>query len=53
MSAAAPDEDFEWKREITELWTLKMKDSDYLQKLVVSMPKRLTKHLSPVFVTKE
>ncbi len=31
----------EWKREITELWTLSMWDSDYLQKLVASMPKRL------------
>jgi hypothetical protein len=30
----------EWKREI-ELWTLRMRDSDYLWKLVVSMPKRL------------
>jgi hypothetical protein len=31
----------EWKREITELWTLRMSDSDYLRKLVTSMPKRL------------
>jgi hypothetical protein len=31
----------EWKREMTELWTLRMRDSDYLVKLVVSMPKRL------------
>jgi predicted unusual protein kinase regulating ubiquinone biosynthesis (AarF/ABC1/UbiB family) len=30
----------EWKREITELWTPRMRDSDYLQKLVASMPKR-------------
>jgi hypothetical protein len=30
----------EWKREITELWTLRMRDSDYLRKLVASMPKR-------------
>ncbi len=29
------------KREITELWTLRMRDSDFLQKLVASMPKRL------------
>ncbi len=31
----------EWKGEITELWTLRMRDSDYLRKLVASMPKRL------------
>jgi hypothetical protein len=31
----------EWKREITELWTLRMRDSDYLRKLVASMPKKL------------
>jgi hypothetical protein len=31
----------EWKREITELWTLSMRDSDYLRKLVAPMPKRL------------
>jgi hypothetical protein len=31
----------EWKREITELWALRMRDSDYLRKLVVSMHKRL------------
>jgi hypothetical protein len=31
----------EWKREMTELWTLRMSDGDYLRKLVVSMPKRL------------
>jgi hypothetical protein len=31
----------EWKREITELWTLRMRNSDYLRKLVASMPKRL------------
>jgi hypothetical protein len=31
----------EWNREVTELWTLRIRDSDYLQKLVASMPKRL------------
>ncbi len=31
----------EWKREMTELWTLRMRDSDYLWKLVASMSKRL------------
>ncbi len=31
----------EWMREITGLWTLRMRDSDYLQKLVASMPKKL------------
>jgi hypothetical protein len=31
----------EWRREITELWTLRMSDGDYLQKLVASMPNRL------------
>jgi hypothetical protein len=31
----------EWERDITELWTLRMRDSDYLRKLVASMPKRL------------
>jgi hypothetical protein len=31
----------EWKREITELWILRMRDSDYLRKLVASMPKKL------------
>ncbi len=31
------------KREITELWTLKTNNSNYLQKLVVFMPKRLIK----------
>jgi hypothetical protein len=31
----------EWKREITELWTLRMRDRDYLRKLVASMLKRL------------
>jgi hypothetical protein len=31
----------EWRREITELWTLRMSDGDYLRNLVASMPKRL------------
>ncbi len=31
----------EWKREITELWTLRMRDSNYQWKLVASIPKRL------------
>ncbi len=30
-----------WKREITELWTLRMRDSDYLR-MVASMPKKLS-----------
>jgi hypothetical protein len=34
-----------WRREITELWTLRMSDSDYLQKLVASMPKRMLRSL--------
>jgi hypothetical protein len=29
----------DWKREITVLWTLRMRDSDYLWKLVVSCPR--------------
>jgi transposase len=32
----------EWKRKITELWTIKMADSEYLKKLVESMPRRLS-----------
>jgi hypothetical protein len=35
----------EWRREITELWTLRMSDSDYLRKLVASMPKRMLRSL--------
>ncbi len=31
----------ERKREITELWTLRMSESIYLQKLVASMPRSL------------
>jgi hypothetical protein len=31
----------ESKREITELWTLRMSDRDYLRKLVASVPKKL------------
>jgi hypothetical protein len=31
----------ERKREITELWTLRMSESNYLQKLVASMPRSL------------
>jgi|688.fasta_scaffold433433_1 hypothetical protein len=33
----------DWKRSITELWTIKMAASDYvyLKKLVKSMPRRL------------
>jgi hypothetical protein len=38
-SSAKNTED--WKREITELWCLKLSDNDYLQKLVAPMPKRL------------
>ncbi len=30
-----------WKREIFKLWVTRMSDSDYLKKLVVSMPRRL------------
>jgi hypothetical protein len=35
----------EWRREITELWTLRMSDCDYLRKLVASMPKRMLRSL--------
>jgi hypothetical protein len=38
----------EWKREITELWTLKMSDSDYLRNLVSSMPRRLAEVIEKV-----
>ena len=31
----------DWKREVTELWVLRMSDSQYLQNLVESMPRRL------------
>ncbi len=30
----------EWKREIVKLWVTRMSDSDYLKKLVESMPRR-------------
>jgi hypothetical protein len=36
----------EWKRKITELWTIKMADSEYLKKLVESMPRRLSNRVS-------
>ena len=31
----------DWKREVTELWVLRMSDSQYLRNLVESMPRRL------------
>jgi hypothetical protein len=31
----------EWKEEIVKLWVTRMSDSDYLKKLVESMPRRL------------
>jgi hypothetical protein len=31
----------EWRREILELWTLRMDDIQYLKSLVESMPRRL------------
>jgi hypothetical protein len=31
----------DWTRHITELWTIKMSDIDYLRRLVESMPRRL------------
>ena len=31
----------DWKREVTELWVLRMRDSQYLRNLVESMPRRL------------
>ena len=31
----------EWILEIKRLWVLRMEDSDYLKKLVESMPRRL------------
>ena len=31
----------DWKREVTELWVLRMSNSQYLQNLVESMPMRL------------
>jgi hypothetical protein len=35
----------ERKREITELWTLRMSDRDYLRKLLASIPKRLAEDI--------
>jgi hypothetical protein len=31
----------EWKREIVKLWVTRTSDSNYLKKLVESMPRRL------------
>jgi hypothetical protein len=31
----------DWKEEIKKLWAIKMADSDYLKKLVESMPRSL------------
>ena len=31
----------DWKREVTELWVLRMSNSQYLRNLVESMPTRL------------
>ncbi len=31
----------DWQRSITELWTIEMANSDYLKKLMESMPRRV------------
>jgi hypothetical protein len=36
----------EWKRDVTELWVLRMDDGEYLRGLVESMPRRLAEVIS-------